>query len=116
MARLPKRMDDEETGAQSRKADGAKRGRQAMEGLVGGSSIVSGKKKRKGPVKRKGATVSSKMKAVKAKMKNRGQIDASAIGGSKGTKLEFAEDMKKKYPAIDNRNKKQKDRDKRSGY
>ena len=109
MARSPKRMDDEETGVQSRKADGAKRGRQAMEGLVGGSSIVSGKKKRKGPVKRKGATVSSKMKAVKAKMKKRGQIDASAIGGPKGTMIEVGYDTDKKYPVINNRNK-------RSGY
>jgi hypothetical protein len=43
------------------------------------------------------ASVSSRIEAVKAKMKKR-SIDASFLGGQKGKKLVLAEDMKKKYP------------------
>ena len=43
-------------------------------------------------------TPSSRIEAVKARMKKRSRFDASAIGGKKGKSLTFAEDMKKKYP------------------
>tara|TARA_R110000824_G_scaffold102703_1_gene244408 strand:+ start:1932 stop:2357 length:426 start_codon:yes stop_codon:yes gene_type:complete len=134
--------------------DSKKRGRSAVSGLTGGSSVVSGPNRKGsagGPVSRtkrakriveqaksSGKTairetsqakrntakakhntkiaadpdnigrlspsertpnrsVSSRIEAVKAKMKKR-SIDASLVGGQKGKKLVLAGDMKKKYP------------------
>ena len=107
------------------KERGKKRGRGAMEGLVGGDVITAGKKRRpssKGPVSRKQkARAESKAKA-KAVMDRMGKkkkqfsgtkFDASLLGGEKGKTLEFAENMKEKYPVIDNRTEAQKKRDKR---